>query len=50
MLSHKELEKEVKKKYNERLKNELNKKNPNSLEISFLQAVIKRIDEGKLFN
>lgn len=50
MLSHKEIEEEVRKKYNSRLKNELSKKNPNPLEVNFLQAVIKRIDEGKLFN
>lgn len=50
MLSHDKLEKEAKKKYSERLNNELSKKNPNYLEVNFLKGVIKRIDEGKLFS
>lgn len=50
MLSHEELEKEALKRYSQKLKTELNKESPNVLEISFLQGVIKRIKEGKLFN
>ena len=50
MLSQKKLEQEAKIKYTQRLNKELSKKNPNHLEVSFLTSVIKRIDEGKLFN
>ena len=44
------IEKEAKIKYSQRLKEELAKENPNPLEVSFLKSVIKRIEEGKLFN
>lgn len=50
MLSHDKLEKEAMKRYSNKLKKELEKESPNPLEISFLQGVIKRIKDGKLFN
>ena len=50
MLSHEKLEKEAKIRYTQRLNKELAKDSPNPLEISFLRGVIKRIEEGKLFD
>lgn len=43
------IEEDVKNKYQEKLNKELKKKNPNYIEVNFLQGVLKRIKEGKLF-
>lgn len=50
MLSQEKLEQEAKIRYTQKLNKELAKENPNHLEVSFLRGVIKRIEEGKLFN
>ena len=43
------IQEDIKIKYKQKLKQELDKKNPNYIEIDFLQKVLKRIEEGKLF-
>lgn len=43
------IEQEIKIKYEKKLKLELAKTNPNYIEVNFLQNVLKRIEEGKLF-
>lgn len=50
MLSHEKLEAEARQKYTKRLREVMKQEKPNLTEVAFLKGIIKRIDEGKLFN